>query len=122
MKHSSITPKDIEDVIKVLSEHTFEDEEDTSEGEVGTTYESFPYPESILRGKELEEAGYEAREKLIETESDYDTFSSPELLDEVTPDEDATMGIIDKLKGKKKMKSKQMLVLLHCLLNGLRNI
>lgn len=80
--------------------------EDTSEGEAGITYESFPYPEPILRGKELEEAEDEAREKLIETESDYDTFSSPELLDEVTPDEDATVGIIDKLKGKKKMKSK----------------
>lgn len=45
-------------------------------------------------------------EEFIETESDYDSFSAPELLDEVKPDEETTVGIIDNMKGNKKIRSK----------------
>lgn len=60
-----------------------------------------------LDPKEREAAEDEAREELIKTETDYDTFSSPDLAKELPPDEEATLGIIDKMKGKKTMKTKK---------------
>jgi hypothetical protein len=64
-------------------------------------------PTPALSPKERESAEDEALEELIKTETDYDTFSSPELAAELPPDEAATLGIIDKMKGKKKMRSKK---------------
>jgi hypothetical protein len=49
----------------------------------------------------------DVKEESIPTETDYDSFSSPELEDSLPPTEEETLGIIDKMKGKKKMKAKE---------------
>jgi hypothetical protein len=64
-------------------------------------------PTPKLSTEEKEAAEDDAREEFIKTETDYDTFSAPSLSEELPPTEDETLGIIDKMKGKKKMKSKK---------------
>ena len=82
-----------------------EEDEDEDEGSIGI---SISYPSSYVETepKADEEAEDLAREELIKTETDYDSFSAPELKEELPPTEEETVGIIDKMKGKKKMKSK----------------
>ena len=86
----------------LLEEEKEEEEEEDS---------SLLFPDYIPRysadPKKIEEAEDIAREELVRSETDFgETFSAPELEEPLPPTEEETAGIIDKMKGKKKMKSK----------------
>lgn len=49
----------------------------------------------------------EALAKMIESDIDMDTFSYPELDEPIKATEEETLGIIDKIKGKKKMRTRE---------------
>jgi hypothetical protein len=83
-----------------------EEEEEEKEGSEPTSYDPRPiYPTS--KSPRVTEADEDlAREELIKSETDYDSFSGPDLSAPTAPTEEETIGIIDKMKGKKKMKTK----------------
>lgn len=94
-----VSEEDLEDQL----ESEAEEEEESAPIYMGTPERGTPAERPPKADEEAEDI---AREELIKTETDYDSFSAPSLAEELPPTEEETVGIIDKMKGRKKMKTK----------------
>ena len=106
----NITVKKSEGVLSESLED-FEKYEDYTDADKAEEEEALPFPSyrpsPSIDPKKIEEAEDIAREELVRSETDFgESFSAPELEEPLPPTEEETAGIIDKMKGKKKMKSK----------------